>query len=312
MSKVIAFEKQGSKLQLQRIRPVADLTLICQGIEFKVHRDVVCPKSLFLNAACTGPWREALSGRVEFPEEDPDILSLVIHFLYTDDFKFSIAPDFWDEICSGNLPAPLTAVFERNGVNLVDDLLLSISTKVHVYRCADYLGIDRLKQRVAENIVRTVPSVINLAGFDEILNLIYKHTDTDDLQLRLAVTRLCVDHYLDITCSNEAAGNVIAYNEPEAWIVAEALLGKLRRAMPTPGLRPHYLTRLIRNYRRQQLTGIGPSNALAAFRRDDMPASCGTPNCRPRGHVFLTTRIHEKNASARIWCDQCRSVTLLF
>lgn len=35
----------------------SDLSIICQGVEFKVHRAIVCPRSPMLEAACGGQFK---------------------------------------------------------------------------------------------------------------------------------------------------------------------------------------------------------------------------------------------------------------
>ena len=62
----------------------SDLAVICGGNRiFKLHRAIVCPQSGFFEGACSGGFMESLTGKIELPEEDPDIFDKLVQFLYT-------------------------------------------------------------------------------------------------------------------------------------------------------------------------------------------------------------------------------------
>ena len=46
-----------ANLQLLASGESSDFTIICQGVEFKVHKAIICPESSFFRAACTGPFK---------------------------------------------------------------------------------------------------------------------------------------------------------------------------------------------------------------------------------------------------------------
>src|SRR5271168_3221017 len=44
-------------LQLLASGESSDFTIICQGVEFKVHKAIICPESSFFHAACTNNFK---------------------------------------------------------------------------------------------------------------------------------------------------------------------------------------------------------------------------------------------------------------
>ncbi|KAM0716713.1 hypothetical protein Q7P37_008158 [Cladosporium fusiforme] len=60
----------------------SDLTITCQGYEFRVHKVILCAQSEYFRKLLTGPFKEANSDTIDFPEDDPYDLEMLIYFLY--------------------------------------------------------------------------------------------------------------------------------------------------------------------------------------------------------------------------------------
>lgn len=69
--------------ELMRSQKYTDLTLSCQGQEFKVHRAIVCPQSPVLAAVCDGGFKETTSRIIDLNEFDVDTVKQMIMFMYT-------------------------------------------------------------------------------------------------------------------------------------------------------------------------------------------------------------------------------------
>ncbi|KAL2270576.1 hypothetical protein VTJ83DRAFT_2760 [Remersonia thermophila] len=77
-----------------------DMTIRCGGREFQAHRAVVCTQSQFFDLALSGPFREAQTGVVDLPEDDPDILERFLEFLYTGTYQDDLVTQtLQDEVC---------------------------------------------------------------------------------------------------------------------------------------------------------------------------------------------------------------------
>src|SRR5580700_10812703 len=46
-----------TNLELLASGESSDFTIICQGVEFKVHKAIICPESSFFRAACTNDFK---------------------------------------------------------------------------------------------------------------------------------------------------------------------------------------------------------------------------------------------------------------
>lgn len=82
-----------SELTLRRPDYSTDVIVVLVGFEekkFTVHKDRLCKRSEFLQAACAGGWKEDLENTVRLPETEPPIFNLYVHWLYTGTFDVSL------------------------------------------------------------------------------------------------------------------------------------------------------------------------------------------------------------------------------
>lgn len=54
---------------------------------FSIHRDLLTSKSTFFNAALAGSWKEAATGRIRLTDEDPELFSVYVLWIYNQDWK---------------------------------------------------------------------------------------------------------------------------------------------------------------------------------------------------------------------------------
>ncbi|KAF5631134.1 amino acid transport gap1 [Fusarium tjaetaba] len=64
----------------------SDLTITCGKDQYRVHKAIICPRSNFFKAACDGKFKEAQTGEIDLPDDDPTAVRMMIQYLYHDTY----------------------------------------------------------------------------------------------------------------------------------------------------------------------------------------------------------------------------------
>ncbi|KAF4910488.1 Kelch repeat and BTB domain-containing protein 4 [Colletotrichum viniferum] len=70
----------------------ADMTITCNGSTFKAHRAIVCPQSSFFDKAFSASFKEAASGTIDLPDDEPSIFRRLLQFLYAGNYDDGVTP----------------------------------------------------------------------------------------------------------------------------------------------------------------------------------------------------------------------------
>ncbi|EHK24280.1 uncharacterized protein TRIVIDRAFT_54366 [Trichoderma virens Gv29-8] len=153
----------------------SDLTLVCQGKEFKIHKVVACPQSPVFSAAVSGEFKESQTGVIEIELFDSETVRRMVEFLYTGNYD-----------C--NQPQ------EQNTDTL---------THVRVNAIADYYGIHRLTLLANQKIQQVYQDKWNakafLASTREALD------NTGDKKLHSVMALLAAQHLEELMASSKMA-----------------------------------------------------------------------------------------------------------
>ncbi|KAG5775231.1 hypothetical protein H9Q69_012679 [Fusarium xylarioides] len=77
------FEMLGKSLfKLYETEMYSDLIITCGDDIHKVHKAIVCPRSSFFTAACSGNFKEGLESKINLPEDDPTVVREMVYYLY--------------------------------------------------------------------------------------------------------------------------------------------------------------------------------------------------------------------------------------
>ncbi|KAF5569597.1 hypothetical protein FPANT_13896, partial [Fusarium pseudoanthophilum] len=64
----------------------SDLTISCGNDQYRVHKAIICPRSNFFEAAFSGEFKEAQTGEIDLPDDDPVAVKMMIEYLYHDTY----------------------------------------------------------------------------------------------------------------------------------------------------------------------------------------------------------------------------------
>ncbi|CVL07633.1 uncharacterized protein FMAN_14510 [Fusarium mangiferae] len=75
-------EQQKVLADLLKTGDYSDLTISCGKDQYHVHKAIICPRSPFFKAACDGKFKEAQTGTIDLPDDDPIAVRMMIEYLY--------------------------------------------------------------------------------------------------------------------------------------------------------------------------------------------------------------------------------------
>ena len=165
-----------------------------------------------------------MNRRVDFPEEDPYIMDVVLRYLYTGEYTVPNASSF--KFSNGSkllAPRPMQRSVARLGSSCARKEYLWIEDAkpldlhVLVYKCADMLGIENLKVFAATRFLKESETALKEESFARQLETVYESTSPNDQPLRLAVTSLCLKNHDQLPAE---VTKVVQMNEPNVWLVA--------------------------------------------------------------------------------------------
>ncbi|KAF5620788.1 kelch 4 [Fusarium sp. NRRL 52700] len=213
---------------LLKIGDYSVLVIICGQARHKVHKAIICPQSAFFKAACDSIFKEAQTGEIELPDDDPVPVRMMIEYLYDQTYaipydaklvseyqrsptvrsKPSTAPlDRARHTLSGDSPAtqsllhPLQTTdapippLEAVALYLIDPYVI-ISVHYRVYELGEKYGIAGLKALAVHNFETEVEGLFggncvrNLGDLIHVMREVYACTAEGDRPLRDAVVRI--------------------------------------------------------------------------------------------------------------------------
>ncbi|KAN0072921.1 hypothetical protein V8E54_009035 [Elaphomyces granulatus] len=175
----------------------SDLTLVCKGKEFCVHRAVLCPKSTFFDTACSKACagdlssQESYSGRIEL-EDDPATVERMISYVYTLDYRDEEHQQPESGSCD---PMPCDDSDETSDSGCEEDQpALLGTTSVRVYTIADKYDIPPLKELAKTKFQTWGEKNWARKEFSDIVKEIFESTPKSDRGLRDIATRIVALH----------------------------------------------------------------------------------------------------------------------
>ncbi|KAI1160436.1 BTB/POZ protein [Nemania serpens] len=173
-------ELLGSVKRLHSNGDYSDLTIVCDGKHYRVHKCIICPRSDFFAAACRGGFKEAREGKISLPDDDPKAVDLMIWYFYHLDYEVHGAGG-----ATGQLPPGMSSI-------AVIDSELMVHAKV--YALAEKYLIGSLKSLALEKFKRQAFKDWSKDSFLEAAQAVYELTMESDTELRGAVVMTLGEH----------------------------------------------------------------------------------------------------------------------
>ncbi|KAK5170364.1 uncharacterized protein LTR77_004951 [Saxophila tyrrhenica] len=147
----------------------SDFTIGCGERKWKAHKVVVCSQSDFFHKACDGEFKEAQTGVVTLKEDDPNVVEVMLHFMYHFDYE--------DEGHGGLAPLMLNA---------------------YLFVMADKYQVDGLKALAKDKFLKRTTSQWNTSSFAEVISVAYSLDDRVTGVLRQILAGTVRDHAKDL------------------------------------------------------------------------------------------------------------------
>lgn len=170
--------------------PIVTLTVGHEGRVFAAHEEVLC-QSPFFEQACRDQYLEAQSKRISLPDEEPEVFSAILEYLYKGDYYPRLlhnkhrnsweledavrSPDPSDPKNAGGRGAVEATIY----VSSVGQYLLRDSV---VYCAADRFGLEELKRLSLRK--QGLQSGIDVGTILRSAQYAYDHTPDTDSRLR--------------------------------------------------------------------------------------------------------------------------------
>ncbi|KAI0147302.1 BTB/POZ protein [Xylariaceae sp. FL1272] len=187
----------------------SDLTILCGGREFHVHKALVCPQSAFFTAACQafGGGQEQV---IDLPDDDPIAVEIVLYYLYHQEYHIprqatSGQQSNQEGIGETPIPAPDVSTDATLDEMAADSASLESGSRtmpvgpaLHaaVYALARKCSIERLESTALRKFKETATQCWDSDDFLEMAKKTYISTAETDQGLKDALVTVLHEHPL--------------------------------------------------------------------------------------------------------------------
>lgn len=223
--------------------------------------------------------QEQQEGRVDLPDDQPEIVARMLHYLYTGEYYSTLTDEISGLLSSSfrNGTGSGTTATETDTKRVKMSLLEEedageLKVDILMYQCSDKLNVPGLKTAASASFrchLKPFSKSSGMKGLADVVKLAYESTASGDTELRLYLTEQLVSFGRLVT-ADEALVHVIEKHEFIAWRVAQAcqsradrLAGELEDFKQKSKSRPKELSRVYerRSHCCQAHQNVGAENS---------------------------------------------------
>ncbi|KAL9113914.1 MAG: hypothetical protein Q9227_002048 [Pyrenula ochraceoflavens] len=130
----------------------SDVTVLCGGFRWKLHRIILCSKSSYFKGMLCGNFKEAKEQLVTIEDETPSIVARAIVFLYTSDYSTRDIKSHSEQFTG--LSDTFTDISNRSRK--------SASVHAALFALGDYWGVPSLQKVAQENFFSSISDTFQL------------------------------------------------------------------------------------------------------------------------------------------------------
>jgi len=141
---------------------------------FTVHEDVICAASPFFKAACKPEWMKPEEKVVNLPEDDAEVIRIMIYWIYH------------DEICIAEVPTLV------KGCTIIENFSSPSGLFIKLYVAAQKYQMPRLQNAAIDALLYHQYNQVPLNA--DLITWVYENTAPDDKlrELNLLLARQCL------------------------------------------------------------------------------------------------------------------------
>ncbi|KAL1855661.1 Kelch-like member 7 [Diaporthe australafricana] len=96
---------------------MSDCTVVCGNVKWHTHKTILCSRNKWFRVALDGPFQEASNGVVAIEDRDPDVVRVVLNYIYTGGITYN---------CS--TPAKIVEIWKAGDFFDIHDLVVEAQT----------------------------------------------------------------------------------------------------------------------------------------------------------------------------------------
>ncbi|CAG9974340.1 unnamed protein product [Clonostachys byssicola] len=190
----------------------SDFKLRCHGVEFKLHKSVVCMQSPMFAAALDGNFTEAASGTIDAELFDVDTIRRLVQFFYIGDYNTENPSDTKQLIIKLESPSEENLTLTPAGTEILSAISVADQLRAHIDLniAADYYQVPDLLKMTRDEVEKLLQHHWNASAFPELFDRV--SSVVADAKLQSIVTDAAARHldelvqlkeFRELDCINE-------------------------------------------------------------------------------------------------------------